>query len=635
MHRRIQVIGLSCALLVLAPKTSAQKQAGTPKKETSGAKEFGKSYATLRPEQKQLIEDYVRRYDETTGSKLVPQQVYDGARLSIRTTFDAVTHALLTTELTDENGKSLGRAIDFVDAVDDVMGQEADVGGDRQFRVYVYLKPTAFDTLSRSQEFERDKENTFYHKGFPTCFRLKNGPPSIQVSMSRDRRLADIDVDYRSSNFPKALINGHLTAANSDVRAGNNLDLHDGRWEGLNGWWRQVFGFSLGSGTKPPQEAETGRARAIPLNPRLKADKGIDQSVHDFLKAWVVDKQPNNAIPYFSRRSYACLEAMAQKNGKPVPPSMVRLRVGIAMQKFNESLGEAASVGYVFEAANSWSPELKEVKNAYPTEFRLVGVPQDMAEDEVCVPVPDEEDSKKKKSKDKFYAASFRGKLSDSANRVMSLLWTKEGSYWKIVAIRLEDSSDAGFTPEETAAAPPVSEPEPKKIVGDPGAVKNITDFYQSWIGKRDIARAASYASQRSYACLAAASEVESRMTSADRIRRGLERPLAKISPAPNLSAMMSSVQPVNELVRPVDQGNSEAFAIMAVPDQMAGSFLCERRHLPEETPELKPGDAKYGTYYLSASRLNFGEEESPALLLLWTKEEDRWKVIAWAVEVP
>ena len=97
----------------------------------------------------------------------------------------------------------------------------------------------------------------------------------------------------------------------------------------------------------------------------------------------------------------------------------------------------------------------------------------------------------------------------------------------------------------------------------------------------------------------------------------------------------MSSVQPVNELVRPVEQVNSNAFAIMAVPDQMADSFLCQNRKLPEKTRELKPDDAKYGTYYLSANRLNYGEEESPALLLLWTREEDQWKVVAWAVELP
>jgi len=124
-------------------------------------------------------------------------------------------------------------------------------------------------------------------------------------------------------------------------------------------------------------------------------------------------------------------------------------------------------------------------------------------------------------------------------------------------------------------------------------------------------------------------------MKAADRIQGALKRPLARVPQGVNLSDMMSSVQPVNELVRPVEQVNSDAFAVMAVPDQMADSFLCQRRHLPEKTPELIPADARYGSYYLSASRLNYGEEQSPALLLLWTKEQDQWKVVAWAVEVP
>ena len=45
----------------------------------------------------------------------------------------------------------------------------------------------------------------------------------------------------------------------------------------------------------------------------------------------------------------------------------------------------------------------------------------------------------------------------------------------------------------------------------------------------------------------------------------------------------------------------------MAVPDQMADSFLCQHRHMPEGSPDLKAADAKYGTYYLTASRFNYG----------------------------
>src|SRR6516164_3018031 len=345
MNRPNRAIGLGLVLLVLAAlsaQNQTQAKTNTPHKEATSPHAFGESYATLLPEQKRLLDDFVRRYDQTTNSKLSPEQAYDGARVSARTTFDAVTHALLSTKLTDEKGRSLGRAIDLVDAMDEVLGEEGGAGGDRQFRMYVYLKPNAHEILSSSREFFHDKDNTVYHKGFPVCYRLKNGPPSIQFSITRDERMSDIDVDYRSSTFPKALFDGHLTAGNSDVRAGDNLATHDNRWAGLNGWWRQVFGFSLGSSAKPSKDATTGRAPTIPVDPHVTANQGIDASVHDFLKSWVVDRQPQNAIAYLSPLSYPCLESIATKRQKPIPPGMVRFNTLIAMDQFNASIGNTA-----------------------------------------------------------------------------------------------------------------------------------------------------------------------------------------------------------------------------------------------------------------------------------------------------
>ena len=432
--------------------------------------------------------------------------------------------------------------------------------------------------------------------------------------------------------FLKALVNGHLSASNSDVRAGNNLDRHDGRWSGLNGWWRNVFG-QLGSGGKPPKENATERLGNIPLNPGVKADQGVDKSAHDFLQSWVVGKEPNKSVAYFSRLSYPCLEVVAQKSGQPVPPGMIRLRTMMAMQKFSDSTGTVNSVADVFEPADKWSQALKPAKNAYASEFLLVSVPADMGPDEECVATPNNDTSKG--SSGKYFATAFRGKQGDSRNKVMSLLWAQEGGYWKIVAIRIEDSSDAGIVPKNAAAQAVPAVEEPQSIAGDPAAVKDITEFYQTWIVKRNVIQASAFASQRSYQCLAAPSEDQKKLTPIARIQSGLQQPLARIPSGANLSDMMSSLQPSNDLLRPVQQENSNAFAIMAVPDQKANSFLCQHRQLPEVSPDLKPADAKYGAYYLSASRLNYGEEQSPALLLLWTKEEASWKVVAWAVELP
>ncbi|MDX2181745.1 MAG: hypothetical protein SFV18_19285 [Bryobacteraceae bacterium] len=620
--------------IALAPRRGFAQSSAPPKKapvpvRAAEPENLGQSYAVLRPKQKRLVDDFVRRYNETTKSQVKPEAGYDGARLSIRTTFDAVTHALLEAKLTAGDGTSLGSAIDLIEAVDEVMGEVRGLGGDRQFRLYVYLKPGAAAKLDECREFARSRDNTIYHKGFPICYRLRNGPPSIQFSISRDHRMADIDVDYRSSSFPRGLFNGHLTAANSDVRAGNNLQRHENRWTGLNGWWREVFGL-LGSGGKAKEERAEGIGN-IPLNPALKADRGIDASVHDFLKSWVIDRQPNLSAAYFSRRSYACLERIADRNRKPMAPGMVRLRTAMALRNFGEKVGAPRGVEEVFQAPAGWSPDLKEAKNAYPAEFKLVSVPPETAAELECAAVAEGE---KGGGGGRYYAAAFQAKNGDARHSVISTLWGQENGFWKMIAVRIEDAGGAGIVPKKSAVASP-AEAEATAMEGDPQAVRSIDEFYRAWAIDRDTARAAGFASAQSYACLDAPSAAERKMSAAARIRSGLSKSIERVAKGTDLAGMMSAVDPVNALLRPVTHPQSSAFSIMGVPAEMAASFVCQTRRDAEPPGGLKPIEATYGAYYLSASRLNYEGEDSPALLLLWAKDRDRWKVAAWAVEVP
>ena len=122
-----------------------------------------------------------------------------------------------------------------------------------------------------------------------------------------------------------------------------------------------------------------------------------------------------------------------------------------------------------------------------------------MAADEECVAISNDDSSKR--SKEKYFATAFRGKKGDSRNKVMSLLWTEEGDYWIIIAIRIEDSSDAGLVPNNAAAQTEPSVGEPRSIAGDSAAVKDITEFYQTWIVKRNVTEASRFASRRSYQC--------------------------------------------------------------------------------------------------------------------------------------
>jgi hypothetical protein len=183
----------------------------------------GGSYGALAPAQRGLVDDLVARYETVTGKPAVPAEMYDGLALSTKTTFNAVTHALSRTPLTDSAGRSMNlTALDLIAKVDAVAGGIPGESGDKQFRIYVQLRPDAQQLLQQSREFSRQVDNTVYHRGYPICFRGSGGTPSIQFSLARDGTHGDIDVDYRQSQFPIMLINGHLTASNSDVRAGNN-----------------------------------------------------------------------------------------------------------------------------------------------------------------------------------------------------------------------------------------------------------------------------------------------------------------------------------------------------------------------------------------------------------------------------
>ena len=109
---------------------------------------FEGTFETLRPEQRQLVEDWVRRLEAATQQTISPAGLYDTLPLSTRTTFNAVTHALMQTSLTDEQGQSLGAsALTLISRIDGVAGRVVGARGDEQFRIYVQVAP---DGLERS-----------------------------------------------------------------------------------------------------------------------------------------------------------------------------------------------------------------------------------------------------------------------------------------------------------------------------------------------------------------------------------------------------------------------------------------------------------------------------------------------------
>jgi len=169
--------------LLFAATLSAQNKAPTAPHELNG------TYEELSPAQKKLIDEWYAEYNQMTHDNSQPTD-YNQFSLSTRTTFEAVTHALMTTELTDKSGKSTGNALDLVQSIEAINGKVPRARGDLQFRIYVVLKPDALQKLKAASEFFRDRDNTVYHHGYPLNYRQDGGTPSIQISVAKDSRHA-------------------------------------------------------------------------------------------------------------------------------------------------------------------------------------------------------------------------------------------------------------------------------------------------------------------------------------------------------------------------------------------------------------------------------------------------------------
>jgi hypothetical protein len=388
-------------------------------------------YADLAARQRSLFETYVTGYNAARGSQYSPEEAFMRLTISEQTTFYGVTHALMNSSLTDERGAALGAALDLVTTVDRIAGQYAGRGGDQQFRLYVNLKPGARDVLANSREFYQDHDNTVYHVGYPYSYRQVGKEPNLQLSLSEDGLRADIDVDYRSSRSPQALFNGHLTSANSDVRAGENPRFHNGRWQGLVAWWQDLFGMLADAlpGRDDALNRDRPEAPAAPLppdRPRDATPERIEDAVQEFLTDWLVRHDYDQALEFLSPKAYACVNRRDDGRSETLDAAGAREELRRLMAYSRDALGQRPDLANAIVAIESRRPDRKGMDHPFRGQFLLGPLPEAEARTYLC------SQSAAPPAGTEFYGVAFQF-LTDGGG-VLGLLWTREDGAWKIVA---------------------------------------------------------------------------------------------------------------------------------------------------------------------------------------------------------
>jgi hypothetical protein len=620
------------ALLVgLRPDGGAQ----APSTQGPQTAPIGGAYAELDARRQRLVEGWVARFNQVTGLKIEAGPFYDGrARVSAKTTFEAVTHALMTTPLTDDKGARLGDALDLVERIDTVAGQVSGAPSDHQFRMFALLRADAVALLERSREFKRGVDNTVFHRGYPMSFRAQGGPPSIQVSIAPDGRNADVDIDYRRSMFPLMLFNGHLTSANSDVRAGGNYDRHVNRWNGFTNWWRNFFG--IRQNRQPDENRPGGDRTLLPASPRA-GKKNIDVMTQDFLKAWLVEGNFVAAMGYVSDRAYAC---MAQDADDPTTfdRGMAPFRLMNNLAAAKEALGPQTSLDNVIAGVRLTNPALKVVTQPHHSQFVLYSVPDDIAagldcQNQLSLGRPDRAARVYGTYFGAvFYAAGRGGPLAGKGTSV-ALLWAREGGYWKIVSWKAEPEDDDAPAPSRAGAA---RAPAPT-ATAEPGLIGAAKGFLESWLVRRDYDAAFRYLSPAAYDCYNGSRnpELPAATTSAEAakaIREAFDRVGRAVGKPRTLDAVIAAVEPVHPAVRVINHPDARAFTLASLPNALAATEGCGVRVVGAA---LAATPQEYGQAFGVALRFRTKGGEAPVLRLLWLKDGDVWRIAAFDVLMP
>lgn len=582
--------------------------------------EFGGTFEQLKPQQKQLVKEWYRQFNQIMGEELDPEVAYGELPYSIRTTFEAVTQAAMNTELTDDSGQSLGTALDQVRLVETVRGQVSKESGDVQFRMYVMLVPGAVNVFERSVQFKRGRDNTYYHLDYPVNYRLED-TPSLQFSITEDGQRADVDVDYKSSKFPQVLFDGHLLASNSDVRPGNNHQTHLQRWPGLGNWWGNLFGLPIvqESGPDGPPEEK----HRYPPNPRVSARQRLDVAVEDFLSSWLIQQEPLEAMPYFAATSYPCILDFEPDIWTT---EMASFRILRNMRETNQVLGKMGSLEDAVEAINPGNARLKPIKQPHSALFTLSRIPTELVKDMQCRYTSESVVLKHKESFKNHFVVAMKLKRGKAVN----VIWTKQAGYWKIVAFHVQPFADTTAVPDSRSQLSQERRHQP--IVVDPSLVSRVEKFMDGWFIQKDKATTMSFFSKKSYDCVGLFDDA-SQPPVAD-VQERLQQDIKKISDFVGKSSSLEDV------LRPADTWDPDlhliaheqqnAYTLTSYSDYHAEQLDCARRRKGLSYHGQKPRD--HGRSFAVSFQLKKGGEHSPVLTLLWAKEKKDWEIVSYDV---
>jgi hypothetical protein len=99
------------------------------------------------------------------------------------------------------------------------------------------------------------------------------------------------------------------------------------------------------------------------------------------------------------------------------------------------------------------------------------------------------------------------------------------------------------------------------------------------------------------------------------------------------LDQVIEAVEPFHPAVRVMDHADKKVFTLTSVPDAIADAAECAARTGDIAVPEPMP--LTYGNGFGTIVRFKTRAGDAPILRLLWRKEDGRWRITSYGIELP
>jgi len=187
--------------------------------------------------------------------------------------------------------------------------------------------------------------------------------------------------------------------------------------------------------------------------------------------------------------------------------------------------------------------------------------------------------------------------------------------------------------------APAATEIKIEPVKGDPGMIAAAREFFDEWFVQQNFEKAVGYFSEQCYACVnlygdQQKEKVRNWPEGRRRILDGMKSISGIIGRKSDVAEAIRSITPVHPALKLVAHPQERAYALASVPDELAKAFECQSQVKRVNVAQKLGGPAVYGNYYGAIFEMNVPGNPA-ALRLLWGREKDQWKIMAYSVEVP